>query len=111
MARQLGYADTLDHNASRRKQTPSKPTMSRIEITPAHVSDLKDADGNALHQIEIHMKNHDGPYIEPEKTTFKQTEGKEALAHIGKHMKVKMSAEEEPAAAEAEAAGEISAGE
>lgn len=86
MSRTVGYAEALSEKPRPQKQ--KKAELDHIRFVPAHVSEMKDAEGHSLHVVEHHMKSGDGPWREPEKHTFKQSEGKELIAHLKEHGKI-----------------------
>jgi hypothetical protein len=77
------YAEALEHNAAM-KRSGGKKELRGISIEKAE---------NGGHIVEHRFNSGDGPYHEPEQHVFGTGDGKKLLAHVAKHMNIKVSEE------------------
>ena len=84
LAKQVSYAEALDHNRRGRKEAEKAPALHHLEISEAE---------NKGHIVEHHFEHNDGPYQEPKQHVLEPPEGPKpqlpeghVLQHIAKHM-------------------------
>ena len=82
------FMAVMDKNETAKGARKSKPRLEHMRIMHAE---------NGGHIVEHHMRA-DNVYHEPQKHVFGPEQGAEMMAHVGKHMKVKMEEPKESAA-------------
>ncbi len=89
MPRNANYEDMLAANAVTHKAIKAPKKLKKLELTPAHLSDVHDADGNKMHVVEHRFDNSGpGPYHENEAHHFGKDEGEKLIDHVREFMKI-----------------------